>query len=183
MGTRKKDTNKNSAHQEVRGHASWGRRIGDGPDPLEVYSSMIEIMPMSAIVFRMDDVICYANIHAARLHGYERPEELIGIKASDLIISEERAGAIARRPRFENMEYERLELSLLRKNGTRFIAGIHFSPLRDPAGEQCGFLAMAYDITERKRSEMALRESEERNRLVTEMSTDYVPDSISRRNF
>ena len=49
----------------------------------------------------------------------------------------------------------------------------HGVPLRDAAGEVFAALAVSYDITERKAAEEALRDREERLRLIMESALDY----------
>ena len=56
------------------------------------------------------------------------------------------------------------EWTLIRKDGSRFLATVSSTALRDEAGIITGFLGVIADITERKRSEARLRESEERFR-------------------
>jgi len=56
------------------------------------------------------------------------------------------------------------ELEYYRKDGTTFWADTAIALLRDKLGQPAGFVAVGRDITERKRAEEALRESEVRYR-------------------
>jgi PAS domain S-box-containing protein len=62
----------------------------------------------------------------------------------------------------------------IRKDGTRMVAEISVSPLRNETGEITGFRGVGRDITERVQMEGALRRSEERYRtIMDEMHDDY----------
>ena len=69
---------------------------------------------------------------------------------------------------------EQEEWTYVRKDGTRFPVNLSINPLRDAQGALSGFLCIAVDITEKKRSEQALKESERNYRLLI----DNIPNIV-----
>jgi len=67
-----------------------------------------------------------------------------------------------------------LELEFYKKDGTAFWAESKFSVIRDRHGKPVSILGLARDITERKRIEAALIESEEKYRVVVENSMESI---------
>ena len=61
----------------------------------------------------------------------------------------------------------------LRKDGTTFWANVTIAAVQDDAGRLVGFGNVTRDLTERRRSEIALRRSEERFRPMAEAVQDY----------
>jgi PAS domain S-box-containing protein len=127
-----------------------------------------------------DGFISSWNTGAERFKGYTA-HEVIGQHFSVFYTEEDRrAGKPARalqiareQGRFEDEGWR------VRRDGTRFWASVVVDPIRDLSGELVGFAKITRDITERKAAEEALRDSEERFRLLVQGVTDYAIYMIS----
>lgn len=114
------------------------------------------------------------NEGARRIKGYDA-EEIIG-KHFSVFYPEE---AIATNWPEHELKVAASEGSFedegwrLRKDGTRFWANVVITALRNDEGELIGFTKVTRDLSERRRHEEALRQSEQRFRLMTESVKDY----------
>lgn len=114
------------------------------------------------------------NEGGLRIKGY-RAEEIIGQHFSRFYPSEKlKTGWPAheleyalRNGRFEDEGWR------LRKDGSRFWANVVITPIYDAHGKHRGFSKVTRDLTERRRMEETIRQSDERFRLMVEGVKDY----------
>jgi PAS domain S-box-containing protein len=144
------------------------------PSHFEIYRPLVEIMPAAATIVDHDGIIRIANVRAAQILGYDRPDEIIGMMGTSLVAPEERTEhAEVKQILKTSAEFQAAAL-FLRRDGSRFPAEYHISEIRDPKGSPSAYLVIIYDIMERKRKDAELRESEERYRRITGAITDYI---------
>jgi len=103
-----------------------------------------------------------------------RPTEMIGRPALDFLDAEDRLDMEQRWHRRTQGIKEQYDLHLRRADGADLWAIVCATPILDGHGQFVGALSMVTDITERKRAEEKLRESEERYREVVENAHDVI---------
>jgi PAS domain S-box-containing protein len=136
---------------------------------------------LSAIVESSDDgivskdlngIILSWNSGAQRIFGYA-PAEAIGRPIALIIpdeLQQEEKEILARLRKGEHIDH--FETVRLNKNGGRVHVSLTISPVRDHHGRVIGASKIARDISERRRFEKALRESEFSARLLTVQDED-----------
>ena len=133
----------------------------------------VQTMQLGVTVTDLKGRIVYTNPADATLHGYS-PEELIG-KDVRIFATHERARPLAKR-QIEAMKRWRRDTINVRKDGTEFSVHLMSDVVRDASGEAIGIVTTCEDITQRKRAERALQESEERYALAIRGANDGLWD-------
>jgi PAS domain S-box-containing protein len=118
--------------------------------------------------------IMFINKSLSEMLGY-LPEEIIGKDWLDLVPADQQSIAKEAEVKRSQGYTDRYEIVLHRKNGDKFPVLIGAGPRFDEqSGQYIGSLGVVTDITDRKRAEEALRESEQRYRtILDEMSEGY----------
>src|ERR1700691_315814 len=134
---------------------------------------------LAAIVASSDDAIISKNLDgfitswnmsAERIFGYT-PEEAIGQHVTLIIPSErhaEESDILDRVRRGERVDH--FHTVRRRKDGSLLDVSLTISPVRDLSGRVIGASKVARDVTAQKQAEQALRESEQRFRVITDAS-------------
>jgi PAS domain S-box-containing protein len=139
------------------------------------YRGLLEAAPDAMVVVNRSGEIVLLNVQAEKRFGYRR-DELLGQKVKSIIPEgfAERLIADGTRTAAEALAQQigtGIELNGRRKDGSEFPIEIMLSPLESAEGILV--TAAIRDITERKRVEDALRDSEERFRLMASGVKDY----------
>jgi PAS domain S-box-containing protein len=109
------------------------------------------------------------NEAALRLGEYSSKKEVVGKSGLEFIAGKDRKEAsedlkeIFARGTMKNLEY-----TVLKKNGEEYLAELSASILKDSIGNPVGFVTVIRDISERKKAEEMLKESEQRFRCLVE---------------
>ena len=137
--------------------------------------SLVETTQAIVLVLELDGTIRYFNPYMEQLSGY-RLEEVKGKDWFDIFIPEHD------RPEIRQLAKQAVSGQLNRanvnpivtKDGRQRIIEWHNKTLMDLNGQVTSLLATGMDITERARNEETLRQSEEKFRLLFELSSDGI---------
>ena len=130
---------------------------------------LLNAVGQAVIATNLEDKIIYWNHSAETLYGWSAKEAL-GRSIVDLTLadtSREQAATIITRLRAG--ESWQGEFGVQRKDGTTFPALVTDTPIIDEKGTLIGIIGVSLNISERKRAEEVLRESEARFKLIAEM--------------
>jgi PAS domain S-box-containing protein len=137
--------------------------------------SIFDASPSAFIVIDLNGRIVDCNERAQEIFGYSSRSEFIGRRALEPIAEEDRQRAM------ENMGktlkqglMKNIEYAIIAKDSSRRSLSVSASVLRDASGNPIGFVSAIEDVTERKKAEEALKESEEKFRNLADNSPNMI---------
>ncbi|AOM83733.1 PAS domain S-box protein [Salisediminibacterium beveridgei] len=161
-------------------HLHYRRKVNESLDALKKDQERFQDMAGNSRSYiwemNMDGLHTYISPSVERVLGY-KPHELIGVKMIyDMAVQEELDSV----KRFtedllsQGKIIENMEMKQVTKNGEIVWVLVNGKPFYDLAGRQIGFRGLDTDITERKRAESSLVESEERYDSIMKISNTGV---------
>jgi PAS domain S-box-containing protein len=115
------------------------------------FRAAVETLGEGLIITDAADVVAYVNSRMTQLSGYSA-REMVGVTVPALLVPEDEQAAYREHMllRLQGMS-EQYEISLQRKDGSRFWAEITATAFRAPDGRIVGTLGAVMDVSDRKR--------------------------------
>jgi PAS domain S-box-containing protein len=139
-----------------------------------LYSAAVESSNDAVVTQSLDGTVTGWNPAAEHMFGYSAAEA-VG-QSIGLIVPAERStevqdmlGKVSRGERFQHEETVRRH-----RDGGLVEVLLTISPIKNPAGQIVGVSTIARDITDSKKTELALRQQMEERRLIFETSQDLI---------
>ncbi len=156
LGTYEDITDKNRAEEELK-------------ESQKKYKMLVD-HSLVGIYITQDHILKFSNQKLAEFFGYDRPEELIGRHIREIVDPDswEMVDKEVRMRQTHQKEASRYEFTGIRKDGSKIyleVLGISIEMDGNPAVQ-----GTLIDITERRKFENALMESEEKFRLISDQS-------------
>jgi len=141
----------------------------------EKLRAMFESVTDGITIVDLEGKVVDVNEAQLRIFGYGSKEAVIGQNAFDSVAEKDRAKAVEGMGKaLEEKLAAPAEYTLLAKDGREFEAEITVSLLNDNSANPAGLVCVIRDITERKRAQKALEESEEKYRTQFEQALDAI---------
>ncbi len=140
-----------------------------------LYRNLVETSPDGIVMTDLEGRVMTCNERFAKIFGYDDAEEMTGLLAFDTMAVEDQERARSNMEiTFKKGIVKNVEYTLFKKDGSKFTAELSASLVKDSRGAPNSFVGVLKDITDRKKAEEALRESEQRYRMFVLNSTEGI---------
>ncbi len=139
----------------------------------QTLQALFQASPVAIINLDPQGIVKLWNPAAERIYGWSE-QETINQPLPTVPLDKEEDYRHDHESASRGFIFNGLETRRRRKDGVLIDVSISTAPLRDARGEIKSVVALVTDITERKRAEEAMRESEDRFRTVAETASDAI---------
>lgn len=151
-------------------------------EKLRLFAYTVRSVAENISITDMQDKIIYVNDSFCKTYGYKE-SEILGKGVEALRSPKNDFNAVKNiLPDTINGRWEG-ELWNRKKDGTEFQIHLSTSAINDESGHPVALVGIATDVTEQKRIEDALRESEEKHRVLLDESTDPIFSFSAERKY
>ena len=138
------------------------------------FKELADLLPQTVFELDEEGKLTFVNRNALPMFGFSQEDFEKGVNALQTIVPEDRDRAKENIQRaLSGEKVGPSEYTLLRNDGSTFPAIVYSSPVLKES-KPVGLRGIVIDITERRQTEKALRESEARYRAVMEQSPDGI---------
>jgi len=164
----------NASQEELRGQfdalKTGQERLQDSE---ELYRSLFMASPDGIAMVDTKGILTYVSPKALELFGLSVPEEAIGTRVLDWIVDDDQSLAVERFTQvLSDNDFVSHIYRVHRKDGSQFFVEMHSAVIHNSNGSVRGLISILRDISDRKRAEKALQESEENYRRIIENMQD-----------
>ncbi|MDO9230103.1 MAG: PAS domain S-box protein, partial [Syntrophales bacterium] len=152
------------------------RMVEERTKEIKKLSEAVKATTESIVISDLEGKITDVNEATLIMYGTGNKEDLVGKSSFDLIAPEDQQKAVAGMEEALEKGYVKdREGHVITKDGSRIPVEMGVAIMKGVDGEPIGFVGVIADITERKRAEEELRESEEKHRVLIETTdTGYL---------
>jgi PAS domain S-box-containing protein len=141
----------------------------------ERLKAILASSPDAITISDLNGNIIDSNEATLRLTGFSSKKEIIGKSSFEFIADKDRKKALEDLKKiFEHGIVENIEYTFLKKNGEEYVGELSASILKDSVDNPVGFVGVIRDISEHRKMEQDLRESEEIFRAISNSANDAI---------
>jgi PAS domain S-box-containing protein len=138
-------------------------------------SNAVKMSADSIVISDLEGRITDVNEATLKMYGTDDKRDIIGKSSFAIIAPEDRKKAFAGMKELLESGYIRgREYHIIIKDGSKILVEMDLGLMKDANGNPTGFIAVSRNITERKRAEEALQESERRFRDIAENAGEWI---------